>query len=372
MKRKHLKHPKLDRPSVGFYHRLEWAILGTDCDHIRVLSQYIMEQAKMPIAYLDHTHNPCQNPNLYVSEDGKLIDANTGGRLDQFSLFQTLEPYAYILVNGNHRPASRQIIVLDLVKKESLRRRLDQCTDIDLIIHKSGKKGDFDFIWEHLENNDREVLQLRWDDMSGIYNFIESRYRDLSPDVKALVLVGGESLRMGEDKSKIAYHGMPQYQYIANICHEKGLETFISSREHMDKMGGFPVIVDRINGMGPFGAICTAFMSDPDSAWLVLATDVPLLKSSDIEKLLLNRDPSMYATCFKHPDKEFPEPLITLFEPKIYSRFMYFLSQGYSCPRKVLINSRHKAITPDDPASLINVNTPEEKEMVIQQLKIQG
>ena len=61
----------------------------------------------------------------------------------------------------------------------------------------------------------------------------------------------------------------------------------------------------------------------------------------------------------KGKSKEFPEPLITIYEPKAYGKLLQYLAQGYSCPRKMLINSDVKIIEVAD-AVIRNINTPEE------------
>jgi len=68
------------------------------------------------------------------------------------------------------------------------------------------------------------------------------------------------------------------------------------------------------------------------------------------------------ATCFHNPETDFPEPLITIWEPRAYPRLLEFLSLGYSCPRKALINSDVQEIDIPDLQLLSNVNTPEELE----------
>jgi molybdopterin-guanine dinucleotide biosynthesis protein A len=113
--------------------------------------------------------------------------------------------------------------------------------------------------------------------------------------------------------------------------------------------------------LGPFGAICSAFQQNPNVAWLVLATDVPFVNSEVIQLLLKHRNPSKIATSIKGKGKEFPEPLITLWEPKAYPVLLNFLAQGYSCPRKVLINSDVEIVEVDD-LLIRNINTPEEFE----------
>ena len=78
-----------------------------------------------------------------------------------------------------------------------------------------------------------------------------------------------------------------------------------------------------------------------------------------IHKLLLRRNPSKAATAIKGRGKQFPEPLIAIWEPKSYTLLLNYLAQGYSCPRKVLINSDVEIVEVDD--NLIrNINTPED------------
>ena len=59
--------------------------------------------------------------------------------------------------------------------------------------------------------------------------------------------------------------------------------------------------------------------------------------------------------------------MITIYEPKSYSILLQYLAQGYSCPRKMLINSDVEIVEVED--NLIrNINTPEEYEAAIKQL----
>jgi len=114
-----------------------------------------------------------------------------------------------------------------------------------------------------------------------------------------------------------------------------------------------------INGLGPFGAICSAFQENPNVAWLVMATDLPFVTSDVINLLLKHRNSSKVATTIKGKNKDFPEPLITIWEPKSYPLLLAYMAQGYSCPRKVLINSDVEIVEIDDDL-IRNINTPEE------------
>jgi molybdopterin-guanine dinucleotide biosynthesis protein A len=115
-------------------------------------------------------------------------------------------------------------------------------------------------------------------------------------------------------------------------------------------------------GLGPVGGILSAFQRDPNAAWLVLACDLPFLTATTLRELVAGRQPSRLATAFRSPDNEFPEPLITIFEPRAYPELLRFLSLGYSCPRKMLINSDVEVLPTPTAGELRNVNTPAQRE----------
>ncbi|MCL4106690.1 UNVERIFIED_CONTAM: hypothetical protein GTU68_048134 [Idotea baltica] len=183
--------------------------------------------------------------------------------------------------------------------------------------------------------------------------------------LKALVLAGGKSERMGKDKGGIDYHGKGQAEYMYDMLQEMGIETYISCRsDQSDQYKNKAQIHDTFIGLGPFGAIASACMSDPNAAWIVIPCDLPLLENKHIETLTSKRNPYKYATAFLNNFTQFPEPLISIWEPKIYQRMLCFLSQGYSCPRKVLINSDVELIYTENQDFMMNINTPEEMKKV--------
>ncbi|HEU0063484.1 MAG TPA: hypothetical protein VFQ58_00570, partial [Flavisolibacter sp.] len=53
------KHSSLAKPSFGYFGRNEWAILGTDCNRIKHLSDLIIAalSPSYKIAYVDAHHN---------------------------------------------------------------------------------------------------------------------------------------------------------------------------------------------------------------------------------------------------------------------------------------------------------------------------
>jgi len=176
---------------------------------------------------------------------------------------------------------------------------------------------------------------------------------------------------MDQDKGLIDYHGLPQREYAAQLLSNYCDEVYISCRP--DQVGSiegdFKALPDTFDGLGPFGGIVSAFRTDPNAAWLVVACDLPYLDSTTLDFLVSNRKLSKVATSFWDTDHKFPEPLITIWEPKAYSEMLYFLSMGHSCPRKVLINSDTEVLEAPDNHALTNVNSPEEMKAVLETVR---
>tara|TARA_B110000008_G_scaffold233883_1_gene237971 strand:- start:739 stop:1284 length:546 start_codon:yes stop_codon:yes gene_type:complete len=170
---------------------------------------------------------------------------------------------------------------------------------------------------------------------------------------------------MGTDKSELNYHGKPQKEFIKNLLEQEGLKTYYSVQTNNNKDDE---IHDVFLNLGPFGGICSAFQKDPNSAWLVLATDLPFVDKNLVKLLLEKRNPAKVATAVIGKGKQFPEPLITIYEPKSYSILLQYLAQGYSCPRKMLINSDVEIVEVDDEL-IRNINTPEEFQAVKKEIK---
>ncbi len=264
-----------------------------------------------------------------------------------------------MFINGNHYQGEQQILILDNEKEASVLKRLDQLTNIQFVIKRNSDSHYFDFLVEAYPTiKNLHCYQLS--EIDKISNHIEKLMQQAIAPVQGLVLAGGKSIRMGTDKGTLDFYGKNQRDVAIELLEKQNLKTFLSIREDQE-INIENKITDKFVGLGPFGAICSAFQENPNTAWLVLATDLPFVNSETIKLLLKHRNPSKAATTIKGKNKQFPEPLITIWEPKSYKLLLNYLSQGYSCPRKVLINSDVEIVEIDD-KYIRNINTPEEFE----------
>lgn len=190
------------------------------------------------------------------------------------------------------------------------------------------------------------------------------------PELNGLVLAGGQSKRMGTDKGLIAWHGKEQRYYMADLLEKFCDQVFISCRtDQADEIdSSYNTLTDTFLDLGPYGGILSALRSDREKAWLVVACDLPLIDEETLQFLIDNRNRETIATTYESPHDGLPEPLITIWEPESYATLLQFLGEGYSCPRKVLINSEKTILQPQRPEALMNANTPDDAERIKQHM----
>ncbi len=368
MAKKHSKHTNLERRNNDNFAPNEIAILGTNCKNISdLVSKVSNKLSDYKLGYFDASHakNVEQNRlSEYTFHHEGNLQITTSGTVNKFQQRLDFAQYDYVFINGNHYQGAKQILILDETKEASVLKRLDQLDSIQLVVKLKPETKYFDFLEEKYPQI-KNITCYTIDEVDKIANHINNLIQEKIAPVKGLVLVGGKSTRMGTDKSELHYFGKPQKQVAKELLENNNIETFYSVQETSNNENE---ISDKFFNLGPFGGICSAFQKDPNAAWFVLATDLPFVDKNLIRRLLDGRDSSKVATAIKGRNKEFVEPLITIYEPKAYSILLQYLAQGYSCPRKMLINSDVEIIEIDD-NFIRNINTPEEYESAKKELK---
>ena len=361
----HRKHPKFARRRLGHYARTEFALVGAKCqrmnDAMLAWRERLGAQARVVVVRGKFKLDPGED----VRQVGHKRAEGDRPRWDEYDDKLLGGDYDLALVNGNHYPASRQIVFVDPEKAGTLERRRRQLTDVLAVVVDEGAEVPA-WLREHLAATAQAppVLPAEgWE--ARVLPLVEEALRQNVAPLRALILAGGKSRRMGRDKSQLAYRGAEtELSRLARVCRgELGLDVSISvGTPADDPLPGTPRVPDRFVGMGPMGAIASAFLTDPDAAWLVLACDLPLLGATGLRRLVDARDPRRHATAARAGSKPWPEPLVAIYEPRAYRRLLDLLSLGYACPRKLLINGDTAEVPFADERPLYNANTPAERE----------
>ena len=191
---------------------------------------------------------------------------------------------------------------------------------------------------------------------------METKIKNQTPPLYGLVLAGGKSTRMGQDKHLLDYHGQPQAEYLYGILQAFCEQTFMSVRADQisGQNNGYREIVDQNIYRGPFNGLLSAHARYPEAAWLVLACDLPLIDEQTIAELIRTREPKTDGTAMATRKTGLPEPLAARWEPSGLSGAVEYLKTAESsCPRKYLIRSEAALVIPEDDKVLANANDPE-------------
>jgi molybdenum cofactor guanylyltransferase len=180
--------------------------------------------------------------------------------------------------------------------------------------------------------------------------------------LNGLVLAGGESVRMGSDKSLIEFHGRPQRDFLFNLLKKFCEKVYTSCRKNSTIPESLNPLCDKFNIRGPFNGILTAFETHPHEAWLTVPVDMPFINEEAIHFLLSKRDSKFPATCFFDSEGKFPEPLFTVWETAAYPFLTAFFKEGKTRPREFLMTHEVNVIKSPFPKLHVNINSPDDLE----------
>lgn len=178
-----------------------------------------------------------------------------------------------------------------------------------------------------------------------------------------LVLAGGESRRMGQDKAALRREGQSQLSYVVRLLDGLVERVFVSTRADQQddaERRHFEQIVDRYEELGPVAGILSAMDEHPEVDWLVLACDLPNIDAATLTNLLDNRASDKPFSAYISSHDGLPEPLCAVYAAGSSVIVRRFVGDGILCPRKILIRSDTWLLEQPDPRALDNVNTPDD------------
>ncbi|HEU0225305.1 MAG TPA: NTP transferase domain-containing protein [Steroidobacteraceae bacterium] len=181
--------------------------------------------------------------------------------------------------------------------------------------------------------------------------------------LSGLVLAGGHSSRMQEDKAALVFGRQPQLAEAYALLAPRTSRAFVSVRADQQEeplRARFPQVVDGAAGQGPIAGILAAQALDPGAAWLVVACDLPLLDGATLDELIAGRDPARVATAFRSSHDGLPEPLCAIWEPTSAAWLSRWVASGQSCPRRFLMRHDARLLDAARPRALDNANTPQD------------
>ena len=196
---------------------------------------------------------------------------------------------------------------------------------------------------------------------NAIFGMNPDAHTALPTDIQlyGLVLMGGQSRRMGRDKSGIIYHQKPQREHLTDLLAPRCERVYwsVNQAQH-NRLTYSHLLLDSDPNNGPLGGLLTAFQTHPAAAWLVVPCDLPNLDSPALTALLAGRNSTAVATAFWDSNHRGPEPLVSLWEPTAGLLLARFYQSGHRSPRRFLTENGVHLLEAPGGKVFENVNTP--------------
>lgn len=183
--------------------------------------------------------------------------------------------------------------------------------------------------------------------------------------IYGLLLVGGKSQRMGQDKALLRYTAVTQLERGAALLQSVCAQVAISQRREQSYPlpSGTVAVHDQIDDMrGPLCGILSAMRTYPEAHWLVMACDLPHVRRSTLQQLIQYFESAApQLTAYRSSHDGLPEPLCALYPAGADQALVARAKElGKACPRKLLMLEQARLLTQSEPHSLDNFNTLQE------------
>jgi molybdopterin-guanine dinucleotide biosynthesis protein A len=187
-----------------------------------------------------------------------------------------------------------------------------------------------------------------------------------------LVVCGGNSSRMGQDKSLLQYHGEAQRYHVARLLKPFCDAVFLSLNETQtaERETEFPSLTDlpKYANAGPMAALLTAFHFLPGHNLIVVACDYPLFDQQELEHFTKTIQQQSGCRAFYNADAGFYEPLLAYYPADMSLQIRQQYESGNTSLQKILRLVDAGKHIPLSTQCIISVDDPEGYEQVKQDL----
>jgi molybdopterin-guanine dinucleotide biosynthesis protein A len=187
----------------------------------------------------------------------------------------------------------------------------------------------------------------------------------------AIILAGGKSTRMEEDKALLTISGLRLIEKITRDIEPYFQEIIIStSPETIHRYTFLPLrtAVDKESHQGPLGGILTGLQASQYPVNFVIACDIPEIHIPFLQMMMMFTGEYDIVVPVTGEDKF--EPLFAFYHRRLIPKIRDLLKQGIKQVLKLLPLCRVKYIPMVDQSWFYNLNTMEDYERYMREKKI--
>ena len=176
-----------------------------------------------------------------------------------------------------------------------------------------------------------------------------------------IILTGGNSSRMGTDKSqlKLGDNTLAEiaFEKLKPVCNA----VCYSINKNQQDLPYRNTVLDFYENPGPLSGIISSFMF-VETSILILAVDMPNISSATIRQLIENRNPKKLVTAFFDEEKQRWEGMLSIWEYHSFPIVQDFFDKGGRSLQKFLFSNDVEKIRITNPDEFRNINTMKEFE----------
>ena len=176
-----------------------------------------------------------------------------------------------------------------------------------------------------------------------------------------IILEGGRSRRMGQDKSLLPIEGKPMIQHVLDQVRPHFDEIIVSSNTpEVHQFPGIKTVSDREQGRGPLMGICTALQASSHDTSFVVACDMPNVDITLMRYML--RQAYRYDAVIPRANQRLLEPLFAVYNRPMLPIIEESLAQGKNKVQDVVTLGHvlYVDLSEEQQRSLLNLNTKQE------------
>ena len=146
-------------------------------------------------------------------------------------------------------------------------------------------------------------------------------------NITGIVLSGGKSSRLGEEKGLAQFNGRPLISYALDVVEKLCNDVLISANNQIEEYKQFnhPVIQDLIPGIGPMGGISACLEQSTSRLNIILSCDVPFV-NVDLFNFMINKIDNHQVVLPIH--NNFLEPLCGVYATNVLWYLNDFIAKG--------------------------------------------
>lgn len=179
-------------------------------------------------------------------------------------------------------------------------------------------------------------------------------------DITGIILAGGKSRRMGNDKAMLLYKGKTFIEHIISALQPLVKNIIIVSDDKEYDRFGLKRVADQIKNSGPLAGVYSGLHHSNTELNIVLSCDVPLIDSALLKLLIKEDDPSLDVVQFQSGDKTIP--LIALYKKRCADTCLSLLNSGERRLRVLAehLNAKTIILGKDSAHKAMNFNTKQD------------